>query len=402
MELTKRQALFLIVICLMANKVQRLPSLISSSVGRHGWLVFLLMGIVDVIFLLLVLLFNKKTGSDTTYQTCQRTGGKWFAKVIYVLLGVYFLAKALLPYEAVHDIFANILFDYLSWESYSLVLALTIFFIANRRLRNIGRLGEIFFYIIAISFIVLLVLGAATTNYHRILPVKDINVPEFIDTCLEYSLWFGDFLIIYAFVGRIKQDDGYLGWPLILVYGICVLVLSFTYIVFYGLYEHLSPNQNSLISAISQFSLLNLEIGRIDWFFVLFFQIATVVSCGVYLHLASDSFRQVFGLKEKKYVALVLTILIYLADIFVFKSIQAGASAIASVSKYFTAFMSIILPIILLIAACVANKKKKRKIDKVGENLKPYCFLSRMENVESKMKRLKKPKLLTKQKESGQ
>ena len=51
MVLTNRQSLFLLVICLMANKVQRLPSLISTSVGRHGWLIYLALGIIDVIFL---------------------------------------------------------------------------------------------------------------------------------------------------------------------------------------------------------------------------------------------------------------------------------------------------------------------------------------------------------------
>ena len=306
MEITKRQALFLMVICLMANKVQRLPSLVASNVGRHGWLVFLGVGVIDVLLLLLALLFNKKCKNQTVYQICENAGGKWFSKIIYVLFGVYFLANALLPYEAVHDIFANILFDYLSWETYSLVLAFTIFFIANRRLRNVGRLGEIFFSIIAISFVSLLILGATTTNYYRVLPISDINLSEFVDTCFEYSLWFGDFLIVFAFVGRIKQDGKPLGWKSVLTYCSCVLILSFAYIVFYGLYEHLTPNQNSLISSISQFSLLNLEIGRIDWFLVLFFQMATVISSGLYLHLSADSFRQVLGLKEKSIVIIVM------------------------------------------------------------------------------------------------
>ena len=366
MELTKRQALFLITICFVANKVQRLPSLVSSALGRHGFLVFFAMGVIDVLFLLLALLFNKNNGGKTTYQICKTAGGKFYAKIIYVLLGIYYLANALLPYEAVHDLFANILFDFLSWETYSLVFAITVFFVANRRLKNIGRLGEIFYYTIALSFIVLLVLGATTTNYQRTLPFADLEAKMLIDTCLTYSLWFGDFLIIYMIVGKVKEEGKKLGWQIILMYSICVIVISFAYIVFYGLYEHLSPSQNSLISSISQFSLLNLEIGRIDWFFVLFFQIGTVVASGVYLHLASQSFQEVFGIKDKKYIVLVLVALIYIADIFVFKSIQEGVSIIAFISKYFAISMILFMPIILLITEIVANKKtlKKYNFDK--------------------------------------
>lgn len=374
MELTKRQALFLITICLVVNKVQRLPSFISAKLGRHGWLVFLMVGVVEIISLTLALFFIKKSKNRTTYQICEKAGGKIFAKGVYILLGIYFLLNSLLPYEAVHDLFANILFDFLSWETYSLVFAITIFFIANRRLRDVGRVGEIFYYAIVISFIILLSLGATTTNYQRILPLADINFVKIVDTCITYSLWFGDFLIVYAIVGRVKDGEK-LGGKLTIAYGICIIILSFSYIIFYGLYEHLSPNQNSLISSISQFSLLNLEIGRIDWFFVLFFQIGTVIASGLYLHLASESFRQVIGIKNKKYVALVLVSLIYLADIFVFKSIQEGVSVIASITKYFAVTMIAIIPIILLIAVVVANKKDLKKAKKNG--VEKYSRLGR-------------------------
>ena len=54
-ELTKRQALFLLVVCFIANKAQRLPSFIATSIGRHGWLVTLILGMLDVVMLFLML-----------------------------------------------------------------------------------------------------------------------------------------------------------------------------------------------------------------------------------------------------------------------------------------------------------------------------------------------------------
>lgn len=407
MELTKRQALFLIIICLFANKVQRLPSLVSTNVGRHGWMIFLIMGVLDILFLLLALLFNKRAKNKTTYEICKGAGGDWFAKIVYILFSVYFLANSLLPYEAVHDIFANILFDHLSWEIYSLVLALTILFLASKSLRNLGRIGELFFFIIAISFIILLVLGAVTTNYLRVLPVADINITEFLDTCVHYNLWFGDFLIIYTFVGRVKEDDGKLGWPIIITFIVSTIVVSFTYIVFYGLYEHLSSNQNSLISAISQFSLLGLDIGRVDWFLVLFFQIGAVISSSTYLYLSGDCLKQVFGLKKNWIIIPILTFIIYAVDIFIFKSVQIGASIIANVSKYFALFMIICLPIILLIVQRVDNKKDKHNLLRNG--MEKYTILQLVRDKDHKItnkvkiakKKTKTPKAPDLTKEKG-
>ena len=399
MDLTKRQALFLIIICLSVNKVQRLPSLISTNIGRHGWLVFLIMGFIDVIFLLLALWFNKKAGGCSTYEICEKAGGKLFAKIICLFFVVFYLIKSLLPYEAVHDLFANILFDHLSWGLYSLLLGVSILFIASRELRNIGRLSEIFFYIILVSFISLLILGATTTNYFRFLPVADINVGGLIGTCFEYNIWYGDFLIIYAFVGRMKQEDGSLGWPVIVSMIVCTIVLSFTYIVFYGLYEHLTPNQNSLISAISQFSLLGLDIGRVDWFLVLFFQVATLISSSLYLYLSSNYIRQVFGIKNNVLVMIILVGLIYIADIFIFKSVQEGAGILATASKYFSILMIVAMPIVLIITAFVASKKIKRKKGKIDYSIQKYCLLvkaSKFNSVPSRVAKQLNQKLINK------
>ena len=366
MELTKRQAIFLILICLVANKMQRLPSLISSNIGRHGWLAFLVMGILDIVFLIITLSFNKKARGKTTYQICENVGGNIYAKFIFALMAVYFLANSLLPYEAVHDLFANILFDQLSWNIYGIILALSVFFISSRGLKNLGRLGEIYFYLIGVSFLILLLLGSATTNYYHVLPFSDFNTKSFIYTCLEYNLWFGDFIMIYIFVGKIKYDKKPLGWPCIVAFTVTVLLISFAYIVYYGLYENLSINQNSLISSISQFSLLTLDIGRIDWFFVLFFQISTVISSSVYIFLTAYCLKKIFNLKETVLMCFIIAIIIYLLDIFIFKSVQAGASIIASVSKYFALFMIIIFPIIMYITVLISNKKEEKKLKKLN------------------------------------
>lgn len=366
MELTKKQAIFIILICLTANKVQRLPSLISSNIGRHGWLAFLVMGALDILFLILTLKFNSKAKNKTTYQICEEAGGKLYAKLVFILLTLYFLAKSLLPYEAVHDLFANILFDQLSWEIYGIILALSVFFISSRGLKNLGRLGELYFYIIAVSFLILLILGSSTTNYYHVLPICEIDISSFINTCIQYALWFGDFIIIYIFVGKIKYDEKPLGWPCILAYSIVVVLISFAYVVYYGLYENLSINQNSLISSISQFSLLALDIGRIDWFLVLFFQISAVISSSVYVFAAAYSVQKIIGYKDNKLTCFILAAVIYLLDIFVFKSVQAGASVIASLSKYFALFMTIGFPLIMHLTLLICNMKAKKKIKNYG------------------------------------
>ncbi len=390
MLLTKRQTLFLVVICLLASKVQRLPSLISTDLGRHGYFVFLIMGMIDFVMLLLCLGFNKLAGKTTTYELTQKTGGAFYSKLIFLLFAIYFLFNSILPYEAVHDLFGNILFDHLSWPLYSVVLGLTIFFIASKGLKNMGRLAEVFFYIIVLSFLMLLILGASTSNLRLTLPVCDIDGELLVQICFKYNIWFGDFIIIYMFVGKIKQDDGSLGWPVAVAILVATLVLTFAYMVFYGLYQEISGEQNSLISAISQFALLGLDIGRVDWFLVLFFQFAAVISSSTYLLLASKCFLAVFlgeekasdkaDIKRKKlvcfYVVLtLLTALIYFLDIFIFKSNQEGVALMASFTKWLGVAVVFVLPVILLITASVFAKKRKKQEKNLQNRFKNLSFL---------------------------
>lgn len=361
-ELTKRQAMILLFICFVANKAQRLPSFIATNMGRHGWLVTLILGLIDVLMLFIMLWTNHTANGRTCYDMCKNAGGKCFAKFIVFFFSLYYILNALLPYEAIHDVFSNVLFDHLSWELYSFFIVFALAFLATHGLKTIGRVSELLVWIIGAGLIGILILGATTTDFLRVLPIYDIDAGKLFETCFSYSVWFGDFTIVYIFMGRVKEDDGRMNFWFPVVLMISVLVMSFGYTVYYGLYDVLAPEQTNAISSISQFALLNLDIGRVDWFLVLFFELSTFISSGLYIFGASKCLCQVFEIKHQKVVTIVLPIIIYLFDIFVFKSVGRGASKLARYVKYFFPVVAIGFPIVLLIASFVSRKKDRKKV----------------------------------------
>jgi len=300
------------------------------------------------------------------YDLCTRAGGKFYAKFISTFLGLYFLLSAILPYEAVHDVFSNVLFDYLSWELYSFFLVFAIAFLACFGLTTIGRVSELLIWVIGVGFIALLTLGAITTNFSRVLPVYDINISRLFGTCFNFSMWFGDFIILYVFMGNIKEDDGKINFWFVIALIVCDLLLTFGYVVFYGLYDTLAPEQTNFISSISQFSLLSLDIGRVDWFFVLFFEISTFISSAVYIYSASKCFCDLFGVQKERIFSIVLTLIVYVLDITVFKSVGRGASKLAYFAKYTYPVIVVAFPIMIFISALVAKHKDKKKLEKMG------------------------------------
>lgn len=363
MTISKRQSCFLLFICLIANKLQRLPNFIATNVHRNGYFVFLILGGIDILFMLLALNVNKKSKGRNIYEICNHAGGKFFAKTIMFSLAIFFFVSALIPYESIHNLFAYVLFDHLSWELYSILLIMGVFFLASRGLKNLGRITEIFFYIMFLSLFLLLVLGASTTHFERILPVYDINFRKILLTCFDYGIWFGDFFIVYMFIGNIKDNEK-IGWRFILTQIVGVLIVAFSYIVFYGLYENLAPNQGSLISSISQFSLLDLDIGRVDWVLVLMFEIATFISSATFVYMSAKCLKDIFGINKITYILIPLALIMYGIDISLFKSVQVGAGVLSYVTRYIYPFIVVFVPISIWIASIVANKKDKKTIEK--------------------------------------
>ncbi len=361
-ELTRFQAVCLLTICFVANKTQRLPSLISANVGRHGWIVNLILGGIELLMLCVLLFTIKFSGGRTCYKLCENAGGKWFAKFVVFFFAIYFMLNALLPYEAVHEVFSNVLFDHLSWELYSLFIVFAIAFFASKGLVVIGRIGELFFVLILSSLILLVVLGGFTTSFVRVLPIFDIDWSKIFETCYGFSLWFGDFIIMYLFMGRIKEDGKKKDWIFVVSLAVSVVLMSFAYVIFYGLYGLLSSEQTNAISAISQFSLLSLDIGRVDWFLVLFFEISTFISSGIYVFGASKFFSEVFETKSHKLFSVILPLVIYFLDIFIFKSIGQGVGRLAFVVKYFYPFVILAFPVILFFASLVSRSKDRKKL----------------------------------------
>lgn len=360
MELTGRQATFLVIICSLATKMQRLPCLIASDLGRFGYLYFLFLGLIDLLFIFIALWIGKLAGGRTLYEVLEERVSKTVAKIISFILFVYFFAQIILPYEALHDVFANILFDDLPWTSFSLILVAAVVYLGSRGLKTIGRIGDLYFGVITLSLIGLIAISGGTSALAKILPFAELQANKLFSTAFNYSFWFGDFLIVLMFMGKVKPNDK-LGLRLGIFYSITILVQVSAYIVFYGVYQELSVYQSNLITEISEFSLLTLDIGRLDWFLELGVEMSTIIACGLYLYLASYNFSKVFGIKQSYKTTIYLIAGIYIVDIFVLKDLTVGATIVATYTRWLALVVQVALPLFLLVYGLFDQKRLKEK-----------------------------------------
>ena len=167
--ITRRQALFLFVICTISSKLQTLPCLISENVGGDLWIVLLFGAVIDVAFFALVILLNNICPNLTAFDLLCKTIGKFLAKIVMIALIVYFLFTALMPYEAVRNVFANNLFDTLPWQSFSIFLIFAVGYLVFCGLKTIGRSAELYLVILVTCVGILFLLGIFSANFENIL-----------------------------------------------------------------------------------------------------------------------------------------------------------------------------------------------------------------------------------------
>ena len=319
-DITKKQAMYLLLICLIGTKFQRLPSFLSDIAGKSFWVVLFIYMLIDGFFLLMTLKVIDLGGGASLYEVLEKTAGKVLSKVIFFVLGVYFLVLAILPYESVHEVFADIIFDSLPWKYFAFFLLASMAVIAVSGLRNIGRLCQMMFFISAIGIVGLCALGVADADYSALLPVTETVVQSVFDGVYKSTLWFGNFTILYVLMGRIKHDEKNRWGGIKLAFFISSIFVAFAFATFYGVYEFVSPIKRNWLTKVSQFALLSLDIGRLDWFLILFGEIATILTAGIFVYCSALSFKEVFGVKKINIIIYVLLLVLYLNTNFFAKS----------------------------------------------------------------------------------
>ncbi len=361
--MTTKQFYLTLFIFTLSLRVQKLPSLLSSKLGKDSYLLILFYFVVDVLLIMIafwVLKYMRKNQLSTNSLL-----SKIIKSASLVLVSAYFMLQCLLMYEAIQDLFAHVLFDNLPWTLFSLLLIVALFYMAFSGLKGIGRMVEVYFFVILSGYVLITIFGAMHTDFSEILPLETINFKSISDSFITFNLWFGDFFLI-LFLGK-HCESIKLKWTL-LVYTISMSLVTLLVVEFYGMYGIYSPMQPSLITVLSEQSMLGVDVGRIDWFFILFTEIGTIICSGLCLFLAKQCLAEVFPKIKAKYLLLVLCLALYIADVVYLVDYTSKEALFLGFISYFSFYLKLGVLFLLLILCWF--KTGQKKVQKGSSQLK--------------------------------
>lgn len=355
--MSARQFYIILAISTISMKMQKLPSLIAGELGKDSWLFFLIYTLINIIGIILVFVILRKVDIKTVLKQSKNKIFNILRFVLMIITLLYFLVQAILVYEHIQGLFANTLFDSLSWPFFSLLLLFAVFFLAHRGIENLALNYELYTWIIVASLVLLSIFGVSQTDFFVILPLETVSFNGLLSKLQMFSCWFGDFFLV-LYLG-IKARDIKLSKTLF-VYILSMLFMSFLVVVFIGIYDKVAPLAPGLISVISEQSLLDLSIGRLDWFLILFTEIGAILTCALNLYFANLCLHSAFPKAKPFYLKIFNIIVLYCLDIFILVDLNAKIRFFCGFMCYVTNVVSVVT-VVFLFGIIIFNSVKKQK-----------------------------------------
>ena len=384
-SLTTRQSVILLSFSMLSTKIQRFPALLSQEFGNMGWLFVLLSLALDIPFVLIALRISALTKGKTVFQALSLRCGRPVATIFAIIGSLFLIIKMGAPYKGTHEFFISAIFDNLNWEWFSLLFVILLIVLAAGKINQIGRTAEIISIFAIVGFVGMVVLGSLTASFDNLLPISLIEPTPFFRGIRIFNQWTTDYIIILFFIGRVKENK--FKRAVLSSYVITLLFTCFFCAVFYANFSHLSTIPDVAISAVIEFSLLGVSLGRIDWFLALLAMSSSVVTLGFLACAASECFCDATTI-SKKYVAIALGALCYFLDTKIFTSAAIFVNYYTNYITYFVlATNYIVMPLIWLLLAATKNKQNNRAtLYKVHKNSLQELHLKQWTNLKEKRK----------------
>ena len=355
--MSARQFYIVMAISVIAMKMQKLPCLVANELGKDAWLVFLLFTLVNIIGILLVFFIFRRIELKNVLKPSKNIFFNIFRTILLFATLLYFLVQSILLYEHIQALFSNTLFDDLSWSFFSLLLLFTVFFLAHRGLENIALNYELYTWIIVVPLVILAIFGTSQTNFSAILPLETINFTSVLSKVEMFNCWFGDFFLI-LYLG-IKARDIKLTKTLT-IYSISMLFVTFLVVVFTGIYGVVAPSAPGLISVISEQSLLDMSIGRLDWFLILFAEMGAILTCSIYLYFSNLCLHSIFPKARSFYLKIFNIAVLYILDIFILVDLNAKVRFFCGFMSKLSIIVEIFTMLVLICLSIFYNSKNRQ------------------------------------------
>lgn len=352
-----RQAGIIAFLSVLANKFLLLPSYMFRETKSDSIFVMIFLFVLDFGMLAIFFKLKKEYPNEKMFDIISQKLTKSVAIFIYLIFSVYFLFKTL--------IIVDIVYVYLKKQVYQEdFLAIAIMGIipvvshaAVKGIKTISRTTEFFFLLIVIGFVSCLGFSLFTNLKMPVLFTTPFE--KFFPSLYKYTFAFGDFLILYLIMDKIKLKKGEEKTIVKFTLFAMGLILAL-FIIYYSKFEITSFMHNDALSDILVFSVQFNAIGRLDIISMLTIMFIALFEIEIFCFGFVDCTENIFPLLSKIFIVVLFCALTLLSYFILIAKYESIVSLFSSWLSYIGVFVNYIFPLICLIIGIIAGKLKKK------------------------------------------
>lgn len=307
MKISHRQLSVIIFYMLVAFKVLSLPSLMYQTCKNDGYLSVLIMMLVDAVLIWASLKVIKQAKDKNIYDFVKQYTGSVVAKIFVIALTLIPLIHLGIKTKGLEWFLVKNLYTDFEWFQFALPIALVVCYMIYKGVRNIGRVCELFIWIIIVGVVIIIIKGFGAVDLSFFMPILNNGIKPIFKAIYDYLAWFGIGGELLLFAGAVDLRDEKKS-KVFLYSAIAIILVQLVLWSFYGAYGIMASTHNFAISDISQISNANIALDELSWLIVSVWAVAQILHVAIYGYLFCRGMQLIFNIKNDVVATLILFI----------------------------------------------------------------------------------------------
>lgn len=358
MKMSYRQASIIIFYMLVAFKVLSLPSLMYQTCKNDGYLAVLIMMMVDAILVWASIKIIKQAKDKNIYDYIKEKAGSVIAKIFVIGLTLIPLIHLAIKSKGLEWFLVKNLYTKFEWFQFAIPIALITCYMIYKGARNIGRVCELFVWIIVVGVVIIIIKGFASVDLTFFLPILSKGITPIFKAIYDYLAWFGLGGELLLFCGCIDFKDEKKS-RIFFYSAIAIILVQLVLWSFYGAYGVMSSTHNFAISDISQISNANMALDELSWLIVTVWAVAQILHVSIYGYLFCRGLQLIFNIKNDTVATIILFVLLILWIFWGEHTIALEKLFLHPAVVWIVMIGQYIIPIVIWILSFIKNKKSK-------------------------------------------
>lgn len=297
MTINFRQFSNIVFYLLVSLKFLALPSLIFEDCGADSWMVFAFMTVIDVALVWITIYLIRVSDEKNFYQFLKNRIGVVATRILCFLFVLLFLIDILDAATGIFRLLVEEFYTQIKWYNYLIPMLAVVSLIVYKGARNIGRVCELFIWIIVAGLIFVVLKSLNMFEPFFFLPVLSNGIKPVLSSLIRHITWFGTPITLLFLIGDVDRTTYRRKqiWKFVLI---AIVEIAVLIIAFYGVFKETAGLHSFALTDLSQVTNETTALDELSWFAVCVWVVAQILSLTVVMFAANKALKYTFSIKN--------------------------------------------------------------------------------------------------------